>query len=363
MDRDQPPTPRPLPAFWRAVRARLKELLPILFALLGGFVIGGLIILAAGHNPLTTYLALLEGAVGDQYNLASTLGRAIPIMGCGIAAALAFKAGLFNIGIEGQLVLGGLAASVVALYFPPGPLAILVALLAALIAGGLWALLAGWFETQFNVPILISTLMMNYIAVGFTSYMIAYPLIEPGGSRNQTPAFPEATRFAKLIPGSSIHIGIILIILAVILAAFIMYRTVSGYELRMFGANRQFAVSGGIRPTRMVLAVMFCSGMVAGLTGAIQVLGVHYRLIDTALTLPSYAWTGVMAAILSNNNPIGVVIASLFFSAVQTGAAGMERATEVPFQLSYVVQALMIILIAVRATLKWNFKRESWPRA
>lgn len=359
MNQNLTPNLKSRPAFWQAVKSRLKEILPILLALVGGFVIGGLIILAAGHNPFTTYLALLNGAVGDQYNLASTLGRAIPIMGCGIAAALAFKAGLFNIGGEGQLVLGGLAATVVALYFSPGPLAILVAILASLIAGGLWGLLAGWFQTQFNVPILISTLLMNYIAVGFTSYMISFPLIEPGGSRNQTPAFPEATRFAKLIPGSTVHVGIILIILVVIVTAFIMYRTVSGYELRMFGANRQFAVSGGIRPTRLVLVVMLCSGMVAGLTGANQVLGVHYRLIDTALTLPSYAWTGVMAAILSNNNPIGVVIASLFFSAVQTGAAGMERATEVPFELSYVVQALMIILIAVRATLKWTPKRES----
>jgi simple sugar transport system permease protein len=359
MDQDLTPDRKPRPAFWQAVQSRLKDILPILLALVGGFVIGGLIILAAGHNPFTTYFALLNGAVGDRYNLASTLGRAIPIMGCGIAAALAFKAGLFNIGGEGQLVLGGLAATVVALYFPPGPLAILVALLASLIAGGLWGLLAGWFQTQFNVPILIGTLLMNYIAVGFTSYTISFLLIEPGGSRNQTPVFPEATRFAKLIPGSTVHVGIILIILVVIVTAFIMYRTVSGYELRMFGANRQFAISGGIRPTRLVLVVMLCSGMVAGLTGANQVLGVHYRLIDTALTLPSYAWTGVMAAILSNNNPIGVVIASLFFSAVQTGAAGMERATEVPFQLSYVVQALMIILIAVRATLKWTPKRES----
>jgi general nucleoside transport system permease protein len=337
---------------WQNLLKKSKDLIPIVLGLLGGFVIGGMIILAAGHNPFTSYYSLLMGAIGDTYNLAATLGRAVPIIGCGIGAALAFKAGLFNIGGEGQLVLGALGATLVALFFPPGPLTVVLAILAGVIFGGLWGLLSGWLETRFNIPILISSLLMNYIAVGFVSYMISFPLIEPGGSRNQTHPFPDATRIPKLIEGTTLHWGVFIIVLIVILVSLYMYKTVGGYELRMFGSNREFAETGGIKPKRLTLLVMMVSGIIVGITGANQVLGVFYRLIDTSLTLPGYFWTGAMAAILSNNNPLGVVIAGLFFSALQTGAAGMERATEVPFELSYIMQAIMIVLIAVRGILK-----------
>lgn len=342
----------------RVVQRRGRDILPVLLAMGGAIIIGGLIIIISGENPFKAYISLLYGAVGDSYNIAATFGRAIPIIGCGIAAAIAFKAGLFNIGGEGQLVLGALAATVIALYFPPGPLAIVVALLCSLAAGGLWGFLSGWFEVQFKVPILISSLLMNYIAVGFVSYMISFPLIEKGGARNQTPRFPEASRFARLISGTSVHWGVFVIIAFVIVVSFVMYKTVAGYDLRMFGANREFSVSSGVSSLKMTLFTMLASGMMAGITGASQVLGVHYRFIDTSLTLPGYAWTGVMAAILSNNNPVGVVIAGLFFSALQTGALGMERATEVPSELSNIVQAIMIVLIAVRYILMPAFKEK-----
>jgi len=336
----------------RFLRGKGVDFIPIVLAILGGILIGGIMMAFSGHNPFTAYFALIYGAVGDGYNLAATIGRAMPIIGCGIAATIAFRAGLFNIGGEGQLVLGALGATLVALYFPPGPFSIVAALIASLLFGGFWGFLSGWFQTFFKVPVLISSLLMNYIAVGFVSYMIHFPLIEPGGSRNQTHAFPDATRFAKIIPGTTVHWGILIIIALLIILSFLLYRSVAGYELRMFGANRQFAESGGVNPKRLTHIVMALSGAMAGLAGANQVLGVHYRLIDTSLTLPGYFWTGAMAAILSNNNPLGMALASLFFSMIQTGAAGMERATEIPFELSYVVQAIMILLIAVRGFLK-----------
>jgi ABC-type uncharacterized transport system permease subunit len=298
----------------------------------------------------------LYGAVGDSYNLAATLGRTIPIVGCGIAAALAFRAGLFNIGGEGQFVLGALAATVVVLKFPPGWPTLVLALMSSLVAGGIWSLLSGWFQVQFKVPILISSLLMNYIAVNFTSYMVSFPLIEKGGARNQTAMFAETSRFARLFSGTGLHWGIFIIIAIVIVTGYLMYKSVAGYNLRMFGANREFAISSGVNPVRMVLITMLLSGMIAGIAGANQVLGVHYRFIDTSLTLPGYAWTGIMAAILADNDPIGVVVASLFFGALQSGALGMERATEVPSQLSDIVQAVMIVLIAVRAILIYKPK-------
>jgi general nucleoside transport system permease protein len=345
--------------FLNNILKKAKGAIPILLALLGGFVIGGIFIAVTGDDPFLAYGALLKGAVGDKYNLASTLGRSAPIIGCGIAAALAFKAGLFNIGGEGQMVLGGLAATVIVLFLPPGIPTLILAVLVGTLAGGFWGVLSAWFETQFRVPILISSLLMNYIAIGFVSYMVSFPLIELGGASNQTPMFPEASRFGRIIPTTNVHYGIILIAVVVIIAGIVLYKTVGGYEIRMFGANPEFAVSGGVKPVRLALITMLASGMVAGLVGANQVLGVHYRFIDGALTLPGYAWTGIMAAILSNNNPIGVVLAGLFFSALQTGAAGMERATDVPIQLSDVIQAIMIVLIAVRGVLSLRTRVKS----
>jgi len=339
------------PDRWKRWREWGRDILPVLMALLGGFIIGGIIIFLSGENPFTAYFSLLFGAVGDGYNIASTIGRSIPIIGCGIAAALAFKAGLFNIGGEGQLVLGALAATVIVLVFPPGWYTLVIALVASLLAGGVWGFLSGWFQVKFRVPILISSLLMNYIAVNFASYMVSFPLIEKGGARNQTAMFPEASRFARMFSGTSLHWGIFVIIVIVIIAGLVMYKTVAGFDLRMFGSNREFAVSSGVNPVKMTLMTMLFSGMIAGIVGANQVLGVHYRFIDTSLTLPGYAWTGIMAAILSNNNPIGVVIAGLFFGALQSGALGMERATDVPSQLSDIIQAVMIVLIAVRVIL------------
>ena len=333
-----------------------QKFLPIIIALVGSAMIGAAIIALSGENPFQAYASLVYGAFGDIYNLTATFGRSIPIIGCGIAAALAFRAGLFNIGGEGQFVLGALAATIVVLKFPPGWLTLCVALIFSLLAGGIWSYLSGVFQVRFKVPILISSLLMNYIAVNFASYMVSFPLIEKGGSRNQTPLFPEASRFIRLFPGSSLHWGIFIVIAIIIIASFVLYKTVSGYNLRMFGANRMFAISSGINPARLTLAVMLCSGMIAGITGANQVVGIHYRFIDSALTMPGYAWTGIMAAILANNDPLGVVAAGFFFGALQTGALGMERATEVPSQLSNIIQAIMIILVAVRAILSYKPK-------
>lgn len=346
----------------RARRARrwLRGVGPILLALLGSFLIGGVMIALSGDNPFTAYGAILRGAVGDPYNVASTVARAMPIVGAGMCAALAFKAGLINLGGEGQLVLGGLAAILVALYVPgPAPLVLALAILAALLAGGLWALMTAWFETAFGVPILISSLLLNFVAIGFVSYMVNFPLIEPGGARSQSAMVAEGARLPRLFAGSPLSAGLFLLIIVIAAVTFVLYRTPSGYEIRMFGANPDFARTGGVDATRLALLTMLASGGIAGLTGAIQVLGVHYRLIDGALTGPGYAWTGVMAAILANNNPFGVIAAGLFFAAVQTGAAGMERATSVPSEISFVVQAVMILLVASRGAFQGIRRRDT----
>lgn len=342
------------------LRGALRGLLPPLIAIVGGMLIGALIMLITGHNPILAYGAMIEGAVGGRNaaNLVSTLNRAAPIVGMGIAAAIAFRAGFFNIGGEGQLVLGGAAAALVAVYVPlPAPLLMVAAIVAAGLAGGLYALLAAFFEFQFNVPLLVSTLLLNYPARFFTAYLVTHPFRDVPSGMNQTFMVPEAVRFTLLGPRTQLHAGLFLTLAIVLIAAFTIDRTVPGYRVRMTGLNRRFAQYGGVDVKRLGYGAMFFSGAVAGVVGAIEVLGVLYRYIDGALTLPLYAWTGIMAALLSGSSPLGVLVAGLFFSAIQTGGFGMERNADVAREVARVLQAVIIMLIAARGAFQFGERR------
>lgn len=338
------------------VRPMIQTLQAPLLAVLGAMVIGTVIIILTGHNPLEAYGQMINGAVGGQNfaNLAATIGRATPIVGMGLAAAIAFRAGFFNLGGEGQLVLGAVTSALVALYLPlPGPILLPVTLLAAMLAGGLYAWLAAFFQFRFNVPLLITTLLLNYPARFFGSYLVTHPFRDVASGMSQTFMIPEAVRLLPLGPGSRLHTGIFITLGLVLLAIFIINRTVVGYEIRMAGLNPKFVQYGGVNLQRLGFWIMFTSGAVAGLVGAIEVLGIHYRFIDGALVIPLYAWTGLMTALLSGSDPFGVFIAGLFFAAVQTGGFGMERGTEIPREISQVLQALIILLVAARSS--FNF--------
>ncbi len=335
-----------------------------LIAILGAAVVGAVIILLTGQNPLNAYAALLRGAFAGRgmVNLASTLNRAMPIVGMGLAASISFKSGFFNIGGEGQMVLGGITAALVAIYTPlPAPVLLPLTLIMAALAGGLYAMMAMFFEFRFNVPLLISTLILNYPARYIASYLVTSPFRDVPSGMNESLLVPEGVRFSNLVPGSQLNTGIILIAILVVASAWVIYRTVPGYNLRMAGLNRRFAIYGGVDIQKQGYRVMFTSGAVAGLVGAILVLGVMYRFIDDALTSPLYAWVGVMAALLSGADPIGVALAGFIFSAIQTGGLGMERETSIPRELSLVLQALIIMFIAVRSYFSSNRNAEQ-PR-
>ncbi len=326
-----------------------------LLAILGSLAIGAVIMLLSGHNPIEGYSAMLAGALGgrNSANLASSLTRAAPIVGMGLCAAVAFRAGFFNLGGEGQLVLGGLVAALVALYLPlPAILVIPLTILAAMVTGGVFALVPTWAQFKFGVPLLISSLLLNYPARFLASYVVVNLLRDVQSGMPQTYPIGADLQLPLLIPGTQLHAGVFITLAAVIVTAVIIDRTVAGYELRMTGLNPTFARYGGVSISKMGYGVMFASGAIAGLVGAIEVLGVNYRFIDDALTAPQYPWVGLMAALLSGSSPIGVLIAGTFFSAIQTGGFGMERVTEIPRELARVLQAVIILFVAARGSLK-----------
>ena len=330
-------------------------------AILGALVLGAILMLLTGHDPLQAYAAMLRGALGGRNaaNLAATLNRAVPIIGMGLAAAIAFRAGFFNIGGEGQLVLGGIAAAIVALYVPlPGWLVVPLSIVVAALVGGAYAWLAAFLDFRFGMPLLISTLLMIYPARSLASYLVTHPLRDASSGMTQTLRISADAVLPKLF-GTRINSGLILVVALVLLTHWLIERTRFGYRLRMTGLNARFARYGGVNVDKLGYRVMFLSGALAGSIGAVQVLGAHYRYIDGSLTQPLYAWIGIMVALLAGSRPLGVLAAGLFFAAVQTGGFGMERATDVPRELSQVLQALIILLIAAGA--RTHFANKSSP--
>ncbi|MEH7086719.1 ABC transporter permease [Neobacillus drentensis] len=342
--------------FQRKLQQLFKSLAQPLIAVLLGILTGALAISLVGESIWETYKVMWDGAFGNFYFVTATLARSTPIILVGLGLALAFRAGVFNMGAEGQMVLGAVSAALAALYVPgSGIIKMVVAIIAGFLAGGLWSLLAGWMETRFKVQLLISTLLLNYVAVLFAGYLVSEPFQDKTGSAAlaQTPMIDKTAWLPKLFPGMSIHMGFILALTCAVILFIILRFTSAGYEVSMLGKNPFFAEFGGINRTKVLLYSMFFSGGIAGLAGSVEVLGSQYRYIDGALTVPGYAWTGLMAALLANSNPLGTVMASIMLAALQTGAMGMERNTEVPLEIASVIQGVLILFVTAKITLSW----------
>ena len=264
-----------------------------------------------------------------------------------LVAAIPLRGGMINLGGDGQMVIGGLVAALVPLYLPaPGPVLTIAALLAAAIAAGLYAALAAWGEARHGIPTLISSLLLSYPAVGLASYIVGFPLRDTTTGLAQTVMIPAGARLPVI--SGPLNAGFVIIALIAALVIFVDRRTVFGYELRMRGANLRFAAYGGVPLGRQSIQVMFASGAIAGIVGAIIVLGSQFRFTDGALLTPAYTWSGLMAALLAAGEPIGAICGGLFFAALQTGGFAMQRETAVPRVLAIVLQSIIILFLAVR---------------
>ena len=319
---------------------------PVALAVLFSALAGGALVLISGHNPLRAYAEIVEGSL-SLASLPDTLNWATPLVAMTLVAAIPLRGGMVNLGGDGQLVIGGLVGALTPLVLPgPGPLVVVAALAAAALAAGLYAALAAWGETRHGVPLLISSLLLSYPAIGLTSYLARFPLRDVTTGLPQTAMVPAGARLATL--SGPLTVGALLV--AGVAVAFVIVDrwTVAGYELRMRGQNARFAGYGGVRLQRQAVLTMFVSGAIAGLVGAIVVLGSQFRFIDGALLTPAYTWSGLMAALLVGGEPLGAIAAGLFFAALQTGGFAMQRETSVPRVLTLVLQAIVILFIAMR---------------
>jgi general nucleoside transport system permease protein len=320
-------------------------------------VTGGVLMLVMGVDPLAAYGALLDGALGSPNSIAETLVRAVPLALAAIGVSIAFQAGVFNVGAEGQLYMGATAATWVGLQLTDWPAAPLIAImiLASMLVGGLWAGVAAFLKVRFQASELINTIMMNYIAIFFVAYLVHGPLQEPGSPLGQTARLARSAILPVILPRTRLHFGLILAIAAAIILYIVLWRTTWGFRIRVVGKNALAARNAGI-PVRWSIASAFVvSGALAGIAGFCEASGVQHRMIENLS--PGYGYTAIVIALLGQLNPLIVLAAAVLFAALQVGASTMESAVGVPSSIVTIVQYLIIIFVIGRGAFDWLAER------
>ena len=322
-----------------------------LVAVLISLLLGAVVIMICGENVFTAYGAMIRGAFGNEFYLNDTLKRATPIIMGGLAVCIAWRSGYEAMGGEGQMILGAFCSALVAYYLPlPGFARVLLAMLAAVIVGAAYSALSAWLYDKFEVTFIISTLMLNYIANYFASYMTNFVVKDPEAldiNAVQTGKIAAEAQLAAITPGS-VHWGFVLALVAVVIAYFVFKKTTFGYKSRMGGLNPKFALYGGINARRMLYVVLLISGALAGLGGSFEALGSKYRYIDQMIFTTGYAWSGMVAALLANLNPIGTAVASILLAGLSTGGSAMQRSTEIPVEVCNMIEGIITLLMSVR---------------
>lgn len=319
-----------------------------------------------GANPFEAYGALVEGAFGSSNALADTLVKATPLLLVALGICIAFRGGVLNIGGEGQLVVGALASTLLGLSFPeaPGWLIITLALLLGFLAGAIWGAIPGFLKAYFNVNEILSTIMMNAIAVQGMNYLLREPMIDPvqlqAASRiPQTARLVQAFDLPRLVP-TRLHLGTLIAVVAAVLVYIFLWRTVIGYRIRAVGLNPQASRYAGINVQRNIVLALLLSGAFAGLAGAIQVYGLHHRMFtDGSATgfTGSAGFNGIVVALFGHLHPLGAIPASFLFGALIVGANKLQRVMQVPSAFITALNGLVVVFVVSS-----EYWRRRWAR-
>jgi ABC-type uncharacterized transport system permease subunit len=326
------------------VKAATASLLPVALAL----GVGALVLAASGHEPFGVYRLLLVEAFGGERRLAATLSAATPLMLTGLATALAFRAGVFNVGVEGCVYVGGLAAATVGFAASglAAPVLLPLALAAALAAGAAWMIVPGLLRARLDVDEVVTTLMLNFCAVGLTGFLVNGPLLAPGSANSATPMVAGAARLPRLLPPSSLNAGLLLALALLLAYALAERRTALGLETRLMGFNPRFARAAGIDVRALMLRMMLASGAVGGLAGAVVTLGVMHRFV--AGFSPGYGFAGIAVALLGRNSAGGMLAAAVLFGALATAGATIQLFSDVPIEIVEILQGTVMIFAVAR---------------
>lgn len=356
-------------------------LMPLVAVLLA-FVVGGVILWLQGVNPFVAYREMIVGAFGSKNGLADTLVKATPLLLVGLGIAIAFRGGMINIGAEGQLIVGALLATFIGLQLGgkmPAFLVVIIGLVAGSLMGGLWAAIAGVLKAYLSVNEILSTIMLNAIAVQISYFLLRGPMIDPAELEAGTniphsarlekvldmPRFTDVAKqlgltataddlglsgflsevYGVLVEPTRLHTGFLFAVLMAILVYIFLWRTTIGYRIRAVGLNPHASKYAGIDVKRNLILSITLSGMLAGLAGSVEIFGLHHRMFEPTAVSAGYGFTGIVAALLGNLHPIGIIPSSILFGGLLVGGDKMQRAMQVPQVLIQVILGLVVLFV------------------
>ena len=331
----------------------IDAILPV-FASLAAFAVGGVMLLILGANPIQAYAALFQGAFGSWNAVAETTVKAVPLLLVGLGICIAFRANVINIGGEGQMIMGALLATVIGLTFTtwPGWMVISIAMVVGFLGGAIWGAIPGFLKAYFQVNEILSTVMMNAIAVQLMNYMLRGPMIDPAQA-SLASKIPQTARLLpefhlpRLVP-TRLHLGVLIALVLAVVVYIILFHTTLGYRIRAVGYNPDAARYGGIRVRRQIVIALLLSGAFAGLAGAIQVYGLNYRMITDGSAsgfTGSAGFNGIVAALFGQLHPLGTIPASFIFGAMLVGANSLQRAMQVPSAFITALNGLVVVFV------------------
>ncbi len=354
---DRPPAivNRKLSLVARVAKAPLS-ILPEIMAVCAAFLIGAIILWVTGHPILETFYHLFRGAFGSRTAIGTTLTRTTPLIFTGLAFSVAFKCGLFNIGAEGQLQVGAFAAAWVGFALPPLPpiIHITLALAAGAAAGVLWALIPAVLKAKRGVHEVVTTMMLAHVGILLTRYFAFGPFKAPGWIPH-TERIASTAELARIMPPTQLTTAIFIALFCALVVYLFLWKTSPGYGIRAAGLNPTAAEAGGVPITRSIILALLLSGALAGLGGAGEILGVFRRFVEGFS--PGHGWDGIAVGLLGRLHPIGIVLSALLFGALRVGGMAVDRATDVPLDITVIMQAMVILLVAAPKLMKFIRKR------
>ena len=340
------------------MRTRLSALFDALLPViptLAALAVGAVMLLFLGVNPLEAYGALFDGAFGSVNAFAETLVKATPLLLVALGICISFRGDVINIGGEGQMIVGALLATWVGLTFTeaPGWLIITLAMLSGFLGGAVWGGIPGFLKAYFNVNEILSTVMMNAIAVQLMNFLLRGPMIDPSQAQlaskiPQTARLLDEFHLARLLPPTRLHFGALIAVALAFLVYVLLWRTTWGYRIRAVGQNPHASRYAGIKVPRYMVLALLLSGAFAGLAGAVQVYGVNYRMITDGSAsgfTGSAGFNGIVAALFGQLHPVWAIPASILFGALLVGANSMQRAIQVPSALITALNGLVVVFV------------------
>lgn len=334
--------------------AFVKSLTRIILTILLSFLIGSIIILAIGENPFTVYGVLFSGAFKGELGIGSTLAMFTPLLLTATAFALAAQAGAANVGVEGEVFLGGLVAAYIAGFWTnvPKPILFVLTFAGAMLIGALWALIPALLRVYLRVSEICVTILMNSVAIFLSSYFVAGPM-SAGATFSQSP--PAVIRLTQFFRPSRLNTGIFISALAFILVWALMKKTTLGFRIRMTGTNPNFTETVGLKPKKSFVTAMMMSGALGALAGCIEILGVHGAYLDNfGAGLGS---NGMLISLIVDNQILGVPFMAFFLAILRNGAMAMQQATNVPKSIVDMISALFIIFATMNIAFNFVSKR------